>query len=359
MVLLVACSKNTSKEQKATSVLEPISVTLYKIQPPQEIQYELEYPAKTKSPAEVKVVARVGGILQEIMFKEGSYVKKGALLATIEKDPYRISYEQAKAQLEKAQAELMRAEKDWKRMSEAFKDKLVSEAEKDKAHYDWEMAKAKVKEAQSLLAQADLNLKYTEIRAEIEGLIGKKLIDAGNLVSPGTIITNILQIKPLEIEFAIPEKDLVLLGVRDNVRRLLGKKVEIVYEASPTKEVATLSFVDSKFDETSSLKVKALFDNKQGKFLPEMFLRVRIKGFPQKALLVPQKMVMDSPRGSYVFSVEDNKTKIKPIKIFTTYKDYYVVDSGLKPGDLIVADNLVRLRQDIPVKIEKVLEEQP
>lgn len=334
-------------------------MTLFKIKSPQEIIYELEYPGKTKSAAEIKVVARVSGILKEVYFKEGSYVKKGALLGIVEREPYIISYDQAKAQLEKAQVELQRAEKDWVRVSNAFRDRLVSEAERDKALYDLEMARAKVKEAQSNLSQAELNLRYTEIRAEIEGILGKKFIDAGNLVSPGTPITSIIQIKPLEIEFSIPERDLAQLGVKGNPRKLIHKKVELHVDNFGVSESATIFFVDSKFDETSSLKVKALYPNQGASLLPEMFLRVKVRGIPQKAILVPQKMVLDSPRGTYVFVVEGNKTKVRPIKIFASYKDYYVVESGLRTDDLIVADNLMRLRPDMPVKIEKIIEEIP
>ncbi|MCS7149529.1 MAG: efflux RND transporter periplasmic adaptor subunit [Caldimicrobium sp.] len=334
-------------------------MTLFKIKSPQEIVYELEYPGKTKSAAEIKVVARVSGILREVYFKEGSYVNKGVLLGVVEREPYKISYDQAKAQLEKAQVELQRAEKDWVRVSNAFRDRLVSEAERDKALYDFEMAKAKVKEAQSNLSQAELNLRYTEIRAEIEGILGKKFIDAGNLVSPGTPITSIIQIKPLEIEFSIPERDLAQLGVKENPRKLMHKRVELHIDNFGAPESATIFFVDSKFDETSSLKVKALYPNKGARLLPEMFLRVKVRGIPQRAILVPQKMVLDSPRGTYVFIVEGNKTKIRPIKIVASYKDYYVVESGVRTDDLIVADNLVRLRPDMPVKIEKIIEETP
>jgi len=358
--VLISCSAlPKKKEKKGEPLQQTLPVTLYKVPPPQDIVFELEYPGKTKSSSEVKVVARVSGVLQKMLFKEGSYVKQGALLYVIEKDIYQAQYEMAKAQLEKAQVELARAERDWKRISEAIKDRLVSEAEKDKALADLENARAKLREAKAQLTQAELNLKYTEIKAEIEGIAGKKLVDPGNLVNPGTVLTTINKISPLEIEFSIPERDFPLLGLKNNPRRLLNQRIDILLGENTFPEKGVITFVDSKLDETSSLKIKALIENKKGGLLPEQFLKIRIKGTPQKALLLPQKVVMEGPKGSFVFMVEEGKVKVRPIKISQPYKDLYIVEEGLKPGEEVIADNLVKLRPGAPVKVEKVVEVLP
>jgi len=357
--LLYSC-ENKKEAPKAQPQMKEIPVTVFKMSEPKEVAFEMIYPGKTKSPAEVKVVARVTGFLQKRFFKEGAYVKKGELLFLIEQDPYLAQFEMAKAQVEKAQAELNRAERDWKRISEAVKVRLVSESERDKALSDLETAKARLKEAKANLRQAELNLKYTEVRAEISGIVGKREIDEGNLVTPGTLLTTITQIDPLYVEFSLPERDFELLGFKGgNYKKLKGVRVEILYGEKEGTLTGIIDFVDSKLDETSSLKVRALVSNPKGILLPQTFVRVKIKGFPRKALLIPQKAVMQGPQGAYVFVVEEGKAKMRPLVLGNPIKDFYVVEKGITPGDLVVLDNLVKIRPEMKIKIEKTLKGLP
>lgn len=358
ILIINACMPKEEKKIQNTQIKE-VPVNVFKVSTPKEISFEMLYPAKTISPAEVKVVARVTGILQKMFFKEGAFVKKGALLFLIEKDPYLAQFEMARAQVERAQAELNRAERDWQRVSSAIKDRLVSESERDKVLSDLESARARLKEARANLLQTELNLKYTEVKAEISGIIGKRQIDVGNLVTPGTILTTITQIHPLYVEFSIPERDFDSLGLTGStLKNLLHKKVTLFKaENLPYSQIGTIDFVDTKFDETSSLKIRAIFPNPKGDLLPQTFVRIKIKGSPKRAILLPQKAVMQGPQGSYVYVIENGKVKPRPISISMPYQDYYVVEKGIKPQELIVIDNLVKLRPDIPVKVEKILEE--
>lgn len=358
-IWIVSCGDTKKKNEPINMAnLPQIPVTAYKIPEAKEISMELVYPGKTKSFAEINVVARVAGILKGQYFKEGDFVKKGAVLFLIERDTYQTQVEMAKAQLEKAQVELQRAKRDWKRISEAFKDKLVSEAERDKALSDLESAQAKVKEAQANLKLAELNLNYCEVKAEISGITGKRLIDVGNLVSPGTVLTTLTQISPLYVEFSIPERDLEVLNLKNrDYKKLKHQKIFLLLdEKSGQTLTGTIDFVDSKLDDTSSLKVRGIFQNKEGKILPNSFVRIKLLSFPKRALLVPQQAIMETPKGSVVFIPDKGKASLRPIKISFSYKNFYVVEEGLKPGDLVIIDNLVKLKPDTPIKIEKILE---
>lgn len=359
ILILFASCKTQSKTPKSQSQLREIPVTVYRIQNATSISFEMLYPGKTKSLSEVKVVSRITGILKKRFFKEGAYVKKGDLLYLIEREPYLAQYEFAKAQVEKAQADLERLEKEWKRVSEAFKAKLVSESERDKIFSELQTAKAHLKEAKANLTQAELNLSYTEVRAEASGIIGKREIDEGNLVTPGTVLTTITQTNPLYVEFSIPERDFEILGLsKGNFLKLKQKKITLyLSERTPYELKGTIDFVDSKLDETSSLKLRAIVPNPKRELLPNNFVRVEISGFPKKVLLLPQKAVMQGPQGSFVYVVEDGKAKVKPIKIGLPYKEYYVVEEGVNPGELVVLDNLMKLRPDMLLKIEKIIEE--
>lgn len=358
LIFFTSCKtqNNTPKNQ---GQFKKVPATVYRIQNATWINFEMLYPGKTKSLSEVKVVSRITGILKKRFFNEGTYVKKGDLLYLIEREPYLAQYEFAKAQVEKAQADLERLEKEWKRVSEAFKVKLVSESEKDKIFSELQTAKARLKEARASLAQAELNLSYTEVRAEASGIIGKREIDEGNLVSPGSVLTVITQTHPLYVEFSIPERDFEILGLSgSNFKKLKQKKITLyLSEKLPYQLKGTIDYVDCKLDETSSLKLRAIVLNPKRELLPNNFVRVGIVGFPKKVLLLPQKAVMQGPQGSFVYVAEDGKAKVRPVTIGLPYKEFFVVEKGIKPGELVVIDNLMKLRPDIPLEIEKILEE--
>ncbi len=353
----------TSCEAKRESLRDSrlpkeIPVNVYKISDPTLINFEMLYPGKTKSPSEVKVVARVTGILKKRFFKEGAYVKKGDLLYLIEREPYLAQYEYAKAQVEKAQAELERLEREWKRVSEAFKARLVSESERDKIFSDLQTARARLKEAKANLSLAELNLSYSEVRAEASGFVGKREVDEGNLVTPGTILTTITQTDPLFIEFSIPERDFELLGLKQgDFQKLKDKKITIfLSEGTAYQYKGTIDFVDSKLDETSSLKVRAIVPNPKRELLPNNFVRVGISGFPKRVILLPQKALMQSPKGTFVYVIEEGKAKVRPVKIGLPYREFYVLEEGIRPGELVALDNLMKLKPEMKVKIEKIVE---
>lgn len=351
------CFKKTEK-----NVLKPqvVQVTGYKVGQPKVSPVELTYPGRTKSISSVTVVARITGILQKQFFKEGEFVSKGRVLFLIEPDLYQAAYQSAKANLEKIKAELEKAEKDWKRISTSFKDRLVSEQEKDAAWYAYQTAKANLKYAEAQLKQAEINLSYTQVKAPTSGITGQRLVDIGNLVNPGTPLVTITVIDPMYVEFSIPDRDLLKLGVKKRwVDLLKNTQVILLIEDRPYKYPGKIDFVDTVIDEkTSSVKVRAVFKNPEKIVLPNQFVRVTIKGLKKEnVILIPQKAVFQGPTGPIVWVIENDKALPRPVKLGETYENYVVIEEGLKPGEIIVVDNLLKLRPGISVRVEKIIEE--
>ncbi len=369
LLALNACSMGKSEQGKEPSAksthnapqsLQALPVSAFKVQPHKTISVELIYPAKTKSFSQVTVAARVSGILQKMYFKEGGYVNSGYLLFLIEPDIYEAAYESAKAELEKNKAEFNKAERDWKRISAAFHERLVSEQEKDSSLSAYETAKANLKNAEARLKNAEINLGYIKITSPVNAIAGAKMVDIGNLVNPGTPLVTLTQTDPIYVEFAIPDRDILRLGyeiTKKSVSLLKGLKASLsLEEGNSYKHSGQIDFIDTVIDEkTSSVKVRGVFPNPDKELLPNQFVRVTLKGLTRKkALIAPQRAVMESPTGTIVWIVENDRAKVRPVKIGETTGEFFVIEEGLQPEELVIMDNLMKLRPDMPVKIDKV-----
>ncbi len=341
--------------------LPPPEVDVYKVKVIEKLPVTLIYPARLKSPQQVTVVARVTGFLERKFFKEGDYVKKGQLLYLIEPDPYEAAYERAKANLLHAQAQLEKAERDWKRAERSFKAKAISEQARDAAKYAYEMAKAQVLAAKAALKQATINLGYTKVRATISGYTGLKQIDVGNLVTPGTPLVTITSVDPIYVEFSIPDVDVF----KSKYNLLKGKwgeeekklKAKLLVNNVPYNLEGKVHFLDVKVNpNTSTVKARAVFPNPNRVLMPGQFGRVEISGlYRRNVIVVPQKAVLQTPRGSMVYVVQNGRVAPRIIKVGETSGDYFVVESGLKPGELVVVNNFFKIKPGIPVKIGEVI----
>jgi membrane fusion protein (multidrug efflux system) len=352
-------------KKKKTGLLEmnskgPLPVDVYVVPNPSEVKIDLEYPATTRAYQKVIVCAKITGTLEKVFFKEGSVVKKGSPLFEIEKDIYEAKYESAKAAYLQALAQLDNAQRTWKRIKRAFRAKLVSEETRDKALSQLKLAEASVKLAKARLKEAQIYLDYTLVKAPISGIVGERLVDPGNLVTPGKPLVKLEQIQPIYVDFSIPDRDLFKYHFLSSESPNYFSKLKLMLKTSSGKifpEEGKIVYFSSELSQNVPvLKVKAEFPNKEMKLLPNSFVRVILKDVEVgKAILVPQKSVLYSPEGEKVFVVEGSKAVERLIKTVGTYKDYYVVEKGLKPGEKVVVSNLMRLTSGEEVKVEKIV----
>ncbi len=338
-----------------------VNVDVYKVSAPENIPYPIIYPARLKSVSKVLIKARLTGILIKKYFKEGFYVKKGDILYEIEPDIYIATYNLALANLEKAKAIFEKAKNNWIRAKKSYEDKVMSKDKYDSYKFDYLVAKSSVKEAEAKVVQAKINLNYTKVKATISGYTGLKLVDVGNLVESGTSLIEITKVDPIYAEFSVPDRDVKYFKV-NNIHSKYKKlfkplKAILLINGQPYKFQGEINYIDSNIDKnTSTVKIRAIFPNTNKKLMPGQFVRVKITGISIKNVFkIPQKALLQNSRGKMVFVANNGKVGVRFVKIKKSLGDYFIVSKGLKNGDLIIVDNLFKIRPGMPVKIEKIV----
>ena len=327
----------------------------------------LEHVGTTEAVSTVEVRARVSGVLEKVLFKEGADVEQGDLLFVIEQKPYQTRVAQAKAQLERVKAAQLRTGSDFERTAALAKKDVASKADLDHARAARDEAVAEVDAARAALEQAELDLGYTEIRAPISGRVGKLFKDQGNLVGSGeqTVLATIVQLDPIYIYWSPSERtrlDVLRLrkegvyGPRDDieVHALLADGSEHPY-------LGKIDFVDNTVDPSAgTLRVRAIFPNPDKQLLPGQYANLRVLvGRDVPALLVPARAVIEEQGGSSVFVVTpDGVAQPRAVAASGTFEQDRVIEKGLEAGEKVAIDNLGKLRAGMKVEI-KVAEAAP
>ena len=297
----------------------------------------------------VTVRSRVDGLLLRIAFEEGQRVERGQVLAEIDPAPYKIALDQAEGQLKQNFARLESARSDLERIQNLHTQNLVTQQQ-------LEVQQALVLEREGALAadqamvdEARLQLAYTRVEAPIDGRVGMRRIDAGNLVREGDTngIVVITQTRPITVSFTIPEVD--LQSVLDPFRAGEVLAVE-AWNRSETAPLATgfLKTVDNQIDiATGTLRLKAEFINEDEKLFPNQFVNVRMRVRTLgDAIVIPSAAVQFGSRGTYVYVITtDNKATLRDVVLGPTAGTEQAITKGLNPGDAVVLEGLDRLRE--------------
>jgi len=358
---LVSCQKKKGMSL-FNSGLKEVPVDVYVVKRVKSVPVEVEYPGMTHSYKEALVRARVSGILEKRFFKEGDFVKRGDLLFLIERDLYFAKYQSAKALVDQAKAQFEEAKKTWERIKKSYQAHLVSKETRDKAYYQFELAKANYQMAKARLKEAKILLDYTEVKAPISGIAGERKVDVGNLVSPGAPLVKIQQVDPIYVNFAIPDEDVAKYQFLNKKSRnyLKNLRVKIILpNGRPYALLGRIDYVASSLEKgIPALKVRAVFPNHNEEVLPNLFVRVELVGVKKRdVMLVPKRSVLYDPEGEKVFVVKNGRAEVRFIKVCGEYKGFYLVKSGLKPGDAVIVDNLLRIISGTKVKIDGIVEE--
>ncbi|OQX54992.1 MAG: hypothetical protein B5M53_04955 [Candidatus Cloacimonas sp. 4484_209] len=362
LILITGLNLLVSNGQCKEHKPQAIPVDVYRVPKPSSLPVVLEYPARLKSVRKVQVVARVTGTLIKKFYTEGQFVKKGDLLYQIEPDTYQAKVDEAKALLQMREAQLNRARRDWNRIKALYEENAVSQKERDAALSAYEVAKAGTAEAKARLKMAKINLNYTSVKAPISGITGLKCVDVGNLVTNGTPLTTITQINPIYAEFSIPNMDVIKekYCIKNGSWKNPAGKIKAVIKINGKryKEMGFVDFIDTNMDiQTSTVKARAVLQNPDSSLMPGEFVRIALHGLVKKhAIMVPQKAILQNPLGTMVFVVDKGKAQAKPVKLGETSGNCYIVEKGLKEGDLVIVNNLFRVKPGMPVKVEKIID---
>jgi multidrug efflux system membrane fusion protein len=302
----------------------------------------------------VTIKSRADGQVLASDFVEGQDVKTGTILFQIDPRPFEAAVEQAIANKRKDEAQLVSVEADLTRWAElvALGIKSRQTYEQTKAQADQLRAAIKGDEAQIQLAR--LNLSYATIRAPIDGRLGARLVDVGNMVraSEGAALVTIAQIRPIEVSFSLPQEH------QHKVREKQAKApLEVMAYGGDNKtllQTGKLSLVDNTIDPTTgTLRLKATFANDDERLWPGLFVNVRVVLNMRKDVpTVPAQTVQDGPTGSYAYVIKDDSTvERRPVEVAVVQDGIAVIAKGLEPGEKVVVDGQYRLTQGARVRL--------
>ncbi len=323
----------------------PVSVVVLQ---PTDVERTSEYPGRVRGIREIEVRARVGGILERRMFAEGQRVEEGEPLFQIDEAPYQIALRMARAEHKNAEANYRQAERDWRRISGLFEQNAVSERERDTALSAYELAQARLESTNAHIADAELQLEYTRVPAPISGYTGMETLSEGSLIEQGTLVTSIVQNDPVQVRFAIPERDAMAR------RGAQGQEVQVLL---PTGEPVrgVVDFTDSSIDSrTGAIQVRAKVENRDERLVPGQFVRVRLPLEKLESIFaITPAAISEGPAGRQVFVLKsDNTVEARSVRLGPVVDGKQLVLEGLADGDKLVVSGHVSLRPGMSVEPE-------
>lgn len=301
----------------------------------------------------VDVRPRIAGFVEQVHFKDGSMVKAGDLLFTIDKRPFQIAVDVAKAEVARQDAQLALARSDLERAEPLARTRVLSEQVFEQRKSSLAVAEAQLAASKANLKNALLNLEWAEVRAPISGRISDKKVDAGNLVASGTsgagatLLATIVSIDPIHFVIDVSEADylrysrLYQSGERSSRENGIPVRMKLADEAEFNRE-GRMDFVDNALNERSAtVRARAVFDNKDGFLTPGVFGRMAIFGGEADVLLIPDAAVASDQANKIVLTVNsENTITAVPVVLGQIADGLRVIKSGLKGDERIVIEGL-------------------
>jgi len=356
-LVLVACGGGQGPG--GSGGFPPAVVSVMKVEPA-TVPAVFEYVGQSAGSREVEVRARVSGILLKRNFREGGMVARGQSLYTLDPAPFRAALDRADADVASAQARLEQASRTLARLKPLHEAKAVSQKEYDDAASAEAIARADVKGATARRAEAALHLGYTRVESPIAGVVGRTLVSEGTLVSgPEVLLTTITQTDPALVRFGIADTDQLRWRQDVEAQRLALPRggefaVEVVLaDGSVFPRKGKLLFTDTRVStSTGTAEAQAEIPNPDGLLKPGQFVRVRLLGATRPgAVKVPTRAVLEGPQGKFVYTLADGKAQPRPVQVGEQLGDQWIVTGGLKQGDTVIVDGVMRIGPGAPVQV--------
>lgn len=297
----------------------------------------------------VTLKSRVDGEATEVFFREGQDVNKGQLLVQIDPRPFQVAVSQAEATLMKDQAQLTIAKRNFERYRDLFNQGIVARQDFDAQESTYGALEGTVKADQAAVDNAKLNLSYCRVVSPIAGRVGLRQVDPGNIVhaSDANGLVVITQLHPIAATFTIPEDTLpqVLKAERGQTKPL---EVDVFSRDNQTKLAeGNLTTINNQIDQTTgTVKLKAVFDNRESLLWPNQFVNARLLLSVKKdSVVIPSAAIQRGVQGTFVFTVgQDNTAQIRQVKIGVSDGNLIAVDNGLNAGEQVVTDGQDKLQ---------------
>jgi multidrug efflux system membrane fusion protein len=343
LLVLLSCASCTAKKEKPKvkpAVPVKVTVALQKDMP-----IQVKAIGNIEAFTSVAIKSQVSGQIARVHFTEGSDVDKGALLVSIDPEPFRATLSQFEAALAKDQAQAKFAREQASRYEGLLKEGIVTHDQYDMLLSNAESLAAAVVADRAAIKNAKIQLDYCSIRSPISGRTGSIALQTGNLVKANDLpIVTVNQLSPIYATFSIPEKRLTEVK-----RAMAGNelKIEALIPNEPgSAEAGTISFLDNAVNSaTGTIKLKGVFANKSRKLWPGQFTDVLMTlGNRKNAVVVPTNAIQTSQQGEFVYVVKpDNTVEMRPVTSAALAGEETVVEKGLAAGETVVTDGQLRL----------------
>ena len=303
----------------------------------------------------VNVTSRVQGQVMNVYYKEGQMVRKGQPLLEIDPRPFQAALTQVEGQLEHDQALLAEARIDLDRYQQAFNRNAIAKQQLDDQTQLVKQDEGTVKNDQGQVANAQVNLAYTHITSPIDGRVGLRLVDPGNMVQANgtTPLVVVTQLAPITVIFSVAED--YLTQIQQQTRN--GNKLAVdAYDRTQQTKIAegTLLTIDNQIDTTTgTVKLRADFPNKDGALFPNQFVNIRLLVTTQHHVtLIPTSGIQRNAQGAFVYLIQDQKATLRTVKVGTTDGNTTAIE-GINPGDVVAVNGFDKLQDGVPVRIQK------
>lgn len=350
-LVLPACQKG---EKTAKAPPPKVQVVVTKTQ---DVPLYQEFVGQIYGMKDITIRARVEGFLESIHFKEGSHVKKGDLLYTLESQPFEADVAAKMSRVAEAKTMLAKAESDLGRIRPLAAEKAVSQSDLDGAVAQYEAAIASVEAAKANLRAAKIQLSYTKIYSPISGIIGKTQAKVGDFVgrSPNPVILNtVSRIDTILVQFFITEKQYLHIARSVNAANPSGQPDReklplelILADDSVYKHHGKVNFVNREVDPTTgAMLIQASFPNPDEILRPGQFAKVKaLVKVVKNGILIPQRCVTELQGRYSVYVVDkDNKAQNREIQVGPTVKGFWLITKGLKPGEKVIYEGLQKVK---------------
>ena len=353
-LVLIACARNEAAE----APVGPPPVQAAKVITKSVTEFD-EFTGRFEAVERVEVRPRVSGYVTATRFAQGHEVKKGDILYVIDARPYQATLKHAQAELTRARTQLALAKSEGERAARLVAARAISQEEFDARTSGNEQAAANLQAAEAAVESAALDLSFTEVRAPIAGLVGRAEITAGNFVAAGqTLLTTLVSIDPIYVSFDGDEQvylknvGLELRGELKSSRDTRNPVWAGLADEQGHPHEGVMVFLDNELDpNTGTIHARGLFHNKDRRFTPGMFARVKlVDSGKYDALLINDSAIGTDQSVKFVLRVgAENKIEYTPVKLGPLIDGLRVVREGLKIDDVIVVKGLQQVRPGMPV----------
>ena len=353
-LVLAGCTGST----KAASALPPAVVEVATVVQ-QDTPIYSEWVATLDGYVNAQIQPRVAGYLIKQNYKEGSVVRKGQVLFEIDPRPFKAALDQAKAQLAQAEAQLGKASLDVERDTPLAQARAIAQSQLDTEIQAKLGAQAEVQAAKANVEQAQLNMEFTKVTSLVSGIAGIAQVQIGNLVGPNSVLTSVSQVDPIKAYFTVSEQEFTDFHRRfpteasvEEQRKRIPLEL-LLADGNVYEHKGSISFADRQVNPaTGAIRIAGLFANPNNLLRPGGYGRVRASAKTQNgALLIPQRAVIEL-QGSHQVAVvgSDNKVSMRPVTVAERVGNLWIVTDGLKAGERVVVEGLMKVRDGATVK---------